>query len=377
MWTPFDRRTGNSSKRAERDILSTGASPATHQNENRSVILKLFGHAAFALIIAAIFESLALRGVLSASLAQASLVFAWLVSTIWISSSDFISNQKKSSYRASMRSGAAIFLAIIFFVMDRGFSILGGSSALSPPTAKEIADEVFKEQPTPLSVSQAAALNEIYGWIGSQNENSLQSIFDFKEILNKNIDLITTNRGPWVGQTKISTPVVVYYGKARFGFNKYGQGVGQFDRSEITIIATTNRYMTSMNRLTGYCDAALLPYDVRVAIRGLYLAVSGNLTFMRYILQRALNDDPDRIFKARSKKSPYFLGLQNIYFARMRPLLPEVEKLNRAIRNHLDSKASAYGLSPMSAVCENRNSGPNIFPAVGQTFDIQPGAPAR
>ena len=328
--------------------MADEAGKPTTIHEFMRLLLADAGFAVIAtVVIGAIFASLAAAGVITMILAVFLLILAWLIAFF---GSFFIPWNPPRLHR--------IIYGALLALMMASLGLWERYEYVSPPSAKEIAEEVVKQIPdlsnNKTSPSQVSVNNERLAVLNSlqlifgREEFPLRIVFDIPNTLQKNIDIeksrITLTNAGKLDDFKYNNFTEGDGGfiwSARAGTYHFlpsgGPGIDAGPR-DIVFLVTTKRYQDAMKTLDDVTNSVLVPKELGSKISEFKSIVNINLSNMTEILNSASHQGDDLFLKNDVEGTIYYKNINNAYWQKFTPLKPKADEIIDLIREYLKDK---------------------------------------
>jgi len=193
--------------------------------------------------------------------------------------------------------------------------------------------------------AQFSELQEVMRFIGGKDENGLMQLFDFSNLVTRNIfilqEKVKYNRrgeadkfdlGPYLEGDQNQMLATLKVG--RWTMTPSGPHVDT-DPNQVAIIALTKKYQDAKARLVAMENSPLVPEAVLSPLKEFDKTVGDNAERLIEVLNEKFNEDDKYLTQADNYGSQYYGVVRTTFFGRFSPLKPKVDLVVQALRGYL------------------------------------------
>ena len=203
-------------------------------------------------------------------------------------------------------------------------------------------DQVNATIPTPLLAAQIDELKAVNELVCGKEEYELDKVFDLDRLARFNARLMANWTIPGIipADQMAETDAFFKGGQGQISL-KYVKPVVTRNGVEIrednprARLNLTPKYVANLALLKKYEMSAILPEDVREALKELDVLVNDDTSLIFDVANDLYNADPDDLYYNEYVNSPHFGVFTSEYARRFKPLKPSADKVATAIRKYL------------------------------------------
>jgi hypothetical protein len=258
--------------------------------------------------------------------ASITLFFAWLTSSSALALSKIL-----GAFTPRRRILLNVICAIVLAVLT---AVLGAYFYSKRP------DPI----PAPLLTAQLIELKNIDEFLGSREEADLRQTFDLPQIFYLNVLIwkkwanpssITTEQSKKIDNFVKTGTGLIDKRSVRVGSTEGGGGVIEPIPGKLWSLHISVKFNAAIERLRRYETNAMVPSDVRAALKDFDTIVANNIDLIFTVMNERYAENHDSLLHDDDSSSKLFGAVSSPYWKQFTPLRPSAEKINSAIRKYL------------------------------------------